>query len=426
MLALPNEFVRGLVSRRYDDELRRWAASTGIAGVELVVDPTLQQRPGAADDAGEEDDLDAILLAGPPPDASPFPPGLTTRLLAERGFWSLAPGARSDAFRVDDLRGSLTVEPGRLGTPGTFEAVVFTGLLSLWGGESRTAPVVETSLRNLVATLRMSWSGRTAQQLRDGIERLKTTTYRMTFADESGGRERLFSLLDEIETTWIGPPTTPHRRVRAVFSRTVWAEITQPRILRTVDLEALRAIGHRRELARRLFLFLEAQPGHEIRRGLDLVERVVDERLAATLGCAGPLWRTVSLLRAAGAAICATARRYERVQLVARRKRRLAVGEPRFLLQVVRHRVPSRGRATCMKASKKGASHGDPGHRQPEGRRRQDHPHRAARRRPHPSGPAACCSSTSTRRPTPPTPAAPTRRPASPSATSCSHPSACS
>ena len=40
VLALPNEFVRGLVSRRYDDELRRWAASTGTAGVELVVDPT--------------------------------------------------------------------------------------------------------------------------------------------------------------------------------------------------------------------------------------------------------------------------------------------------------------------------------------------------------------------------------------------------
>jgi hypothetical protein len=89
VLALPNEFVRGLVSRRYDDELRRWAASTGIAGVELVVDPTLQARAGAADDAGEEDDLDAMLLdamllAGPPADASPFPPGLTTRRTLER------------------------------------------------------------------------------------------------------------------------------------------------------------------------------------------------------------------------------------------------------------------------------------------------------------------------------------------------------
>jgi hypothetical protein len=30
---------------------------------------------------------------------------------------------------------------------------------------------------------------------------------------------------------------------------------------------ALRAFGHRRELARRLFLLLEAQPGHEVRLG---------------------------------------------------------------------------------------------------------------------------------------------------------------
>jgi len=340
VLALPNEFVRGVVSRRYGDELRRWAESTGVAGVELVVDSALQHPPGAPIDAAEDDDLEAVLRAGPAPDAAPFPPGLTTRLLAERGFWSLAPGARTAAFVVDDLRGTLSVEPGRLGAPGTFDAVVFTGLLSLWGGESRATPVVETSLRNLVACLRMSWSGRTAQQLRDGIERLKTTTYRMTFADGIGGRERLFSLLDEIETTWIGPSTTPHRRVRAVFSRTVWDEITQPRILRVVDLEALRAIGHRRELARRLFLLLEAQPGHEVRPGLDLVERVVDDRLAATLGCAGPLWRTVSLLRTAGAAICASAGRYLRVQLVPRRKRRLVAGEPRFLLQVVRRRNP--------------------------------------------------------------------------------------
>jgi hypothetical protein len=100
----------------------------------------LRHPPGPAIDAAEDHDLDAFLRAGPSPSAAPFPPGLTTRLLAERGFWSLAPGVRADGFAVDDLRGTLSVEPGRLGAPGMFDAVVFTGLLSLWGSESRATP----------------------------------------------------------------------------------------------------------------------------------------------------------------------------------------------------------------------------------------------------------------------------------------------
>jgi hypothetical protein len=115
VLALPNEFVRGVVSRRFGDELRRWAESTGVVGVELVVDPALRHPPGPAIDAAEDHDLDTFLRAGPSPSAAPFPLGLTTRLLAERGFWSLAPGVRADGFAVDDLRGTLSVEPGRLG-----------------------------------------------------------------------------------------------------------------------------------------------------------------------------------------------------------------------------------------------------------------------------------------------------------------------
>jgi hypothetical protein len=329
-IAVPNEFTRTWVSRKFGDELRRWAESTGNTGVELVVDPSLT--------AGGTSEEDSAVPAPEPPPERGWPPGDSTRLLAERGFWSLAPGSRDSAFAVEDLCGTLTAEPGRLGAPGTLDAVVFTGLLTLWAGGSRREPAVQTSLHALAGVVRMSWGGRTAAQLRDGVERLKTTTFRMTFADEEGGRERLFSLLDEIETQWIGPPSTPHRHVRAVFSRTVWEEISRPRILRPVDLEALRALGHRRELARRLFLFLEAQPGHAIRPGLDLVERVLDSRLAATLGCSGPLWPLAALIRKAGAAICQVARRYERVELIPRRKRWLPPGEPPYLLHVVRHR----------------------------------------------------------------------------------------
>ena len=74
------------------------------------------------------------------------------------------------------------------------------------------------------------------------------------------GRERLFSLLDEIETTWVGPPTTIHRRIRAVFSRIAWEVISEPRILRTVDLSVFRILGPRRELARRLFTSSKHNP----------------------------------------------------------------------------------------------------------------------------------------------------------------------
>lgn len=335
VLALPNEFVRGVVARRYDDELRRWAESTGVSSVELVVDVSIaaSRVPDAASESAD------VVDEAPPAPTLRFPPGVTTRLLAERGFWSLSPGQRAAPFAVDDLRGSLAVEPSRRGAPGVYEATVFTGLLTLWAGGDRREPVVRVSLRRLCALLDLSWSGKTAAELRAAIEKLKTTTYRMTFTDEVGGRERLFSLLDEIETQWQGPATTPHRAVRAVFSRMVFEQISQPRILRPVDLAALKSIGHRRDLARRLFLFLEGQPGHEFRPGLEVLERVVDARLAATLGCSAPLWRVAGLLRPAGGAICDAVDRYERAELVPRRKRMLEVGEPRWLLRVVRRRV---------------------------------------------------------------------------------------
>src|SRR5689334_25059938 len=43
-VALPNEFTRRWVASHFDDELRRWAESTGVSAVELVVDPSLADR----------------------------------------------------------------------------------------------------------------------------------------------------------------------------------------------------------------------------------------------------------------------------------------------------------------------------------------------------------------------------------------------
>jgi hypothetical protein len=105
-------------------------------------------------------------------------------------------------------------------------------------------------LRRLSTVLGLAWSGRTAAQLGVSIERLKTTSFRTIVSDEDGGAERLFSLLDEIETTWTGPATTPHRHVRAVFSRTAWEVIATPRILRPVEPAVQRRLGARRDLPR--------------------------------------------------------------------------------------------------------------------------------------------------------------------------------
>jgi hypothetical protein len=331
ILALPNGFLKTLVAKRYGDELARYAESVGLERVEIVVDPTVSVH--AAD--------------GQPPDEPPEaraarvreqPPGLTTRFFAERGFWQLSPLGPGQTRELDDLRGRLRVEAGTQGACGTYEAMVLSGLLAVWGDGQRAEPVVECGLRRLSGVLGLAWGGRTATQLRTAIERLKTTTYRTTVADEDGGRERLFSLLDEIETTWVGPPTTIHRRIRAVFSRTAWEVISEPRILRTVDLAVLRTLGPRRELARRLFYLLEAQPGHELSRGVEVIGRLVDMRLLASLGTQRAVWKVAQELRTAGSAITRAAPRYRRVELVPRRKRSLGPGEARWLLHVVRVR----------------------------------------------------------------------------------------
>jgi hypothetical protein len=337
ILALPNRFLKTLVAQRYADELERYAASVGLSRVEIVVDPTVSAPTNDAPPAESTETTPATPVREQPP-------GLTTRFFAERGFWQIPALGPGRTRELDDLRGQLRVEAGAQGACGTYEAMVFSGLLAVWGDGHRAEPLVECGLRRLSGVLGLAWGGRTAAQLRTAIERLKTTTYRTIVSDADGGRERLFSLLDEIETTWVGPPTTIHRRIRAVFSRTTWEVISEPRILRTVDLAVLRKLGPRRELARRLFYLLEAQPGHELSRGVELVERLVDTRLLASLGTQRPVWKVAQELRVAGAAITAAAPRYRRVELVPRRKRSVAPGEPRWLLRVVRVRETKKER----------------------------------------------------------------------------------
>jgi len=267
------------------------------------------------------------------------PPGVITRLLAERGFWSLDPAAQLKLFEIHDLQGHLQVEPSWRGTPGVYEATVFAGLLTLWAGGDREQRSVQTSLRNLAEQLGFTWSGRTAQQLVDAIDLLTLTGYRVTMEEGQRGWTDLFHLLDRSQTRWDGRRNSPRSRITAHFSDVIWQAITQPRVLRPVDLAVLHAIGEQRHLAKRLFLYLEGVPMHPLGDGREGIERIVDERLAATLGARSQIKHFRSQLGRAGTAVVDTAPRYLIVELAPRTKRGLQRSDPRHVLRVVRSRL---------------------------------------------------------------------------------------
>ena len=54
IVALPSEFLREAALRRFGGELRHVAAETGLARVELVVDPTLEAAHQGAFDEDDE------------------------------------------------------------------------------------------------------------------------------------------------------------------------------------------------------------------------------------------------------------------------------------------------------------------------------------------------------------------------------------
>ena len=346
-VALSNAFCVSQ-ARRHRVEIEEWSAAADLASVEFVAreqvglpsveledrpDPLLEDRAAHSTHERQARTQRAVERQ------REQPPGVITRLLAERGFWSLDPAAQLKLFEVDDLHGALQVLPSPLGSPGTYEAAVFTGLLTLWAGGDRSEPRMETSLHQLAELLRLSWGGRTSAQLVEAIERLKATSYRVVVQDAAGGWTDLFSLLDRVQTRWNGPASSPHRHVAAVFSEPIWEAISQPRVLRPVDLDVLHGLGKNRDLAKRLFLYVEGVPMHRLPSGDELLERVIDERLAATLGAKPQLYDLRRHLERAGKAIEANAPRYRSIETVPRVKRGLRRGEPTHLLRVVRSRV---------------------------------------------------------------------------------------
>jgi hypothetical protein len=325
-LVVPSGFVRDQLAHRYQAEL-------AARGMTILVDPDVTPaRSGEPEPARpERPKRPRARLAD-----RPLPTGVVAKLVAERGYFALTP--TGERFEAEDVKGRLVMEPGSLGASGVPEAIVFTGLVTIWGNGARSTPVVETSLHQLARILRLTWSGRTSELIRRSVERLKTTTYRATIDGTGGGCERLFSLLDEIETTWTGPATSPYRQVRAVYSRTAMELVSAPRMLRPIDLDALRRLGPQRDLARRLFLFLEASTGHPASTSVEIVERIIDQRLATTLGTTASPNQLASQLHAAGLAVEAAAPRYATVRVIPRRKRCLAPSEPAYALRATRQR----------------------------------------------------------------------------------------
>jgi len=340
VLAVPNDFLAVRIRERFSSELDRCAAAGGIGGVRIVVDPeragVLEPRADDAPEAGTGHNSAERALAL----QRERPCGIVTRLLAERGFWSLTPSAQLQLFHVDDLHGTLQTIPSALGTCGLREATVFTGLLTLWGCGDRTDPIVQTSLKHLADVVGMSWSGNTASMLRESIQLLKLTNYYIAVQDGTlGGWDRTFSILDDVQTVWSGPRTSPHRHVTAVFSRAIFEQITSHTNIRPIDLTVLRGLGEQRHLARRLFLLLESLPAHKLDARTHYIHRLVDQRLAGTLGANVELKDLRRKLDRAGTVLMEHDARYQLVDVVPRAKRDLRRGEARYLLRAFRARM---------------------------------------------------------------------------------------
>lgn len=267
-------------------------------------------------------------------------PYVTARLLAERGFWTLTPGAQLSLFEFEDLGGTMEVVPSALGMPSVTEALVMNALVSKWADGSREDPTVSVSATELAGVLGLSMFGGLSERLARSVEILKTTSYRYVEQGNGSGSSDLFSLLDRVKTRWHGAPSSPRRRIEATFSAVVLEAIGNRRMIRPIDLDVIHALP-RRDLARRLFLFLESSPGHReaghrSAPGEDFIQRIIDDRLAGTLGWSGELRDLPRRITRAGALVeTASAGRY-RIHVERRTKRGLRPGDPRYLLKAHR------------------------------------------------------------------------------------------
>jgi hypothetical protein len=342
-LGVPNDFFLAGI-RRHRQLIDEWSADHHLIDNVVFVEDSSIVLPEA--DTDQQTPRAALAPASPTEVLAyqrQLGPGIIAHLLAERGFWTLSPAALSQMqlFELDDLHGALRVIPSAYGASGMREAMVFSGLLTIWGSGDRATPTVETSLKHLADVLGLSWSGNTAAMLRESILLLKFTNYYLiTQHGDLSGRDDAFSILDRAQTEWTGPPSSPHRRVRAVVSEAVFEQISDRSNIRPIDLNVLRSLGEQRQLARRLYLLLYSLRAHDLDRGTHYIHRVVDDRLAGTLGVRSEIKHFRMQLARAGQALMQHDPRYTLIDVVPRSKRHLRSGAPRYLLRAFRTKEP--------------------------------------------------------------------------------------
>jgi hypothetical protein len=341
---VPSEFAAGEARRSALALMEAWADVNDIPAVEVVVDTRLIE-------VRDTPDVDAPPLAVMPGPAD-TPVALVAQFAAERGFWALTPVGQQKV-RVEERQGWLEIHPSKdYPVPGVQELHVFNAVTSLWAGGDRSTPHIEASVSEFARAMGVKRSGQNLAAIVSALESLKATSYKVQFlvrppegSPEDGPKTQraiLFSLIDELDTTWTGPPTSPNRSIRVRLSDQIFMLLRDnTRLLRRVDQKAMLALGPQRRFARRLLIFLDGAAAHRLpsQPGVELIERVIDERLAASLGNYAEhpdLYELKRSIELAAAAIIDVSSRYQRIEVVPRKKGNLRRGDPRYLLRVKR------------------------------------------------------------------------------------------
>lgn len=347
-IRVPTDFAASETRRSAIPLIDAWSDVNDVSQVTITVDPTLAE-PGIS--------LVDEFQMGERPGLADTPVALVAQFAAERGFWALTPVGRQKV-RVEERQGWLEIHPSKdYPVPGVHELHVFNAVTSLWAGGDRQSPQVEASVSEFARAMGVRRSGQNLAAIVAALESLKATSYKVQFlvrppdgAPDDGPKTQraiMFSLIDELDTTWTGAPTSPNRSIRVRLSDQIFILLRDnTRLLRRVDQPALLALGPQRRFARRLLIFLDGAAAHRLpsQPGVEIIERVIDARLAASLGNYAKqpdLYELKRSIELAATAILGVSTRYQRIEVVPRKKANLRRGEPRYLLRVKRATLTS-------------------------------------------------------------------------------------
>jgi Replication initiator protein A len=270
-------------ARRCEESFIDIIAEVALAhiGHELPIRFVVDEELGKVQE-GEQDRYEVEILRVPPPPSH----GVRARIennLARKAIFNLD-GTRSremDSPATEDLVGTVALRH-TMGELGALEMDMLTWVLGRWKrGENRLA----FSKRQLARDLGRSWSGRTGDELTDGLLRLRHTTItgRRWLAAEKRHIERDASIfqeiiIDEHRESRDGRATTP-AQVTVVLANWLADQLERGQY---ADLE-WKTYRHAltTPFSRRLYHVLECEEG---RQDGTLVAFRVDNPLMAALG----------------------------------------------------------------------------------------------------------------------------------------------